>query len=261
MRAADLGTALARFLLMVAGGLALCWVWAVLQIFRSEAGIVDVAKAVIAGEIFKPGLLDTMASRAEGSDGSTLRSSVLGKAAVIRLRLAEDALRSNDKESSATRLNSLTQIIDVALANAPSDPFLWLARFWLNDNRHGFSLDHLPDLQMSYDLGRYEGWVSVKRNPVALEIFPKLPSDMTELTVAEFVGLVRWDLAADAADIAMGPGRGLRGLLFPRLKGLSVDQRRRFAQLIYQQELDDVPVPGVDPPRQQIPMPVLPPGY
>jgi len=261
VRGADLRTGLARLFLVIAGGLALFWVSMALPTFRADAGIVEIAKAVVAGETFRPGLLDAIVSKAEGGEGSSFRSSVQGKAAVILLRLAEDTLRSNDKERSDKRLDSLTQIIDTALANAPSDPFLWLARFWVDDSRHGFTVRHVPDLRMSYNLGRYEGWIAIKRNPLALAILPKLPSDVSELTILEFVGLVRSGLVSEAADIAAGTSPGLRGLLFARLKELSLDQRRAFAHRFYVKELDDVPVPGISPPLPQIRMPVLPPDF
>ena len=80
------------------------------------------------------------------------------------------------------------------------------------------------------------------------------------MAISEFVNLVRWGIAEEAADIAAGPGLPLRSFLFPRLRDLKLDQRRSFAQAIYRRELDDVLVPGIDPPKPQIPMPVLPPG-
>jgi hypothetical protein len=114
---------------------------------------------------------------------------------------------------------------------------------------------------MSYELGPYEGWVAVKRCPIALTAFSALPRDLAERAISEFVGLVHWGLDSDAADIALGPGRPLRSVLFPRLKGLKYDQRRAFANLIYRRDVDDVLVPGVAPPSVKIPAPVLPPDF
>jgi hypothetical protein len=101
---------------------------------------------------------------------------------------------------------------------------------------------------MSYELGRYEGWIALKRNRLALAIFPSLPGDLAELAVSEFVALVRSGLYAEAADIVAGPGKMLRGALFSRLKDLSDSQRREFAKVLYVADLSDVPIPGYAPP-------------
>ena len=74
-------------------------------------------------------VLAAVDARAGNGAAGVVRSSVLGKSAVIRLRLAEDAIRAGDTDRVDQSLQSLTGIIDETLQNAPSDPFLWLARF------------------------------------------------------------------------------------------------------------------------------------
>lgn len=252
---------IARLILMVTGVLAMVWAVAVIPVFWSENAIVDVAEAIRAGEAFKAEVLAAVAARTETNGDSMLRSSVLGEAAMIRLRQAEDAIRAGDPELIKQKLESLTRIVPEALRSAPDDPFLWLVWFWLDTSRNGLRPENLPFLQMSYDLGPYEGWIAIKRNRVALAAFPALTSDLAERAISEFVGLVRWGLIPEAADIAAGTAPPLRRILFARLKDLSYEQRRVFASAIYGRELDDVPVPGIAPPSNQIPLPVLPPDY
>src|SRR6266404_3884835 len=147
-----------RLILASAGVMAMAWVIAVFPKFSSEIGIVDIAKAVTVGETFKPEVLSVVDLQTRG--GYAVRSSVLGKAAVIRLRLAEVAIRAGDPARIEQNLESLTKFVDEALLNAPCDPFLWLTQFWLDNARNGFRVRHLRDLRMSYDLGRYEGWIA-----------------------------------------------------------------------------------------------------
>jgi len=147
------------------------------------------------------------------------------------------------------------------LQNAPDDPLLWLVWFWLDASRNGLRPESLPFLQMSYDLGPYEGWIAVKRNRVALAAFPALTSELAERAISEFVGLVRWGLIPEAVDIAAETAPALRRVLFARLKDLSYEQRRIFASAIYGREIDDVQVPGIAPPNNQVPLPVLPPDF
>ena len=255
------GDTIARSILAITGAGAMVWAVAVFPTFSTEMAVVDVAKAVTAGEIFKPDVLDAVDAQAENNAGWRVRSSALGRVSIIRLRKAENAIRTGDASQIDRNVTSLTRSIDAALLNAPSDPFLWLARFWLNNFANGLRPDHLRDLRMSYEIGPYEGWIVAKRNRLALAYYKVMPSDLAEMAISEFVGLVRWGFSGEAAEIAAGPARPLRSILFPRLKDLNIDQRRPFAQAIYGQDLDDVLVPGIAPPIPQIPMPVLPPGF
>ena len=254
-------TNIARLILAIVGAMAMAWAVAVVPVFWSEKVIADVATAIVAGEAFKPDVLAAVDARTETNSGSKLRSAVLGKAAMIRLRQAEDAIRAGDPEVVKPKLESLTRIVQESLRNAPDDPFLWLVWFWLDTTRNGVQPDNLRFLRMSYELGPYEGWVAVKRNPVALTDFQALPNDLAERAISEFVGLVQWGLVPEASAIAAGPGRPLRSILFPRLKDLNYEQRRVFAGAVYGRELDDVPVPGIAPPPPPITKPVMPPDF
>ncbi len=114
---------------------------------------------------------------------------------------------------------------------------------------------------MSYEQGPYEGWISVKRNRTALAILSILPRDLADRAIAEFVALVRWGFSIDAAEIAARLDRPRRELLFARLKDVKIEQRRQLADALYKREVDDVLVPGIEPPSQPSQMPILPPGY
>ena len=250
-----------RFVLVIAGALAMVWALTVIPVFVSENVIVDVAAAVMAGEAFKPEVLTALEARTETSGSSTLRSSVRGKAAEIRLRQAEDATRGGDPAVIKQRLESLTRIVQDTLGNAPDDSFLWLVWFWLDATRSGLRPASLPFLQMSYDVGPYEGWVAIKRNRVALAYFQALTSDLADRASSEFVGLVRWGLIPQAVDVAAATAPPIRRIVFARLQDISLEQRRVFASALYAREVDDVPVPGIAPPAPRIPIPVMPPDF
>lgn len=248
-----------RLALGIAGVMAMGWALAVFPVFWSENVVTDVGSAVIAGEAFKPSVLAAVEALTESDSRFKLRSSVLGKAAVIRLRQAEDAMRGGAPGLVDQRLESLARIVNETFQNAPNDPLLWLVKYWLDTTRNGLAPDNLRFLRMSYELGPYEGWIAIKRNGLALAAFSILPGDLAEQAVSEFVGLVRWGLDADAAAIAAGPGLPLRPVLFSQLGQLNDDRRHAFANAIYSREIYDVPVPGFAPPTPKIPMPVMPP--
>lgn len=254
-------TNISRLIFVIAGVMAMAWAFAVFPVFLAGNVIIDVAGAVIAGEAFKPEVLTAVEARTETDSGAARRSSVLGKAAVIHLRQAEDAIRAGDGELIKQRLESLSRIAQDTLRNAPDDPFLWLAWFWLDTTRNGVGPGNLAFLQMSYDLGPHEGWIAIKRNRVALAYYPSLTSDLAERASSEFADLVRWGLIPEATDIAAATAAPTRRIVFAGLQDVSLEQRRAFASALYGREVDDVPVPGIAPPTNQIPLPVMPPDF
>jgi hypothetical protein len=244
---------------VAAGALsAMFWACTVIPTFWRERATTDVAAAIMEGQAFRRSTL-TAVDQQWGDEGQ-LRAVTLRNLAAIRLRLAEDALRAGDIGGIDGALDAAVRMNDAALARNPSDSFLWLSRFWLTNTRSGFSRDHLSYLRMSYALGPHEGWIQERRSRFALASYPELPADLAESAIAEFIDMVRSDFLDKAAEIAAGPGAPLRSVLFPRLKDVSEEQRRRFAARIYRDGLDDVPIPGIAPPKPEFPEPVLPPG-
>ncbi|AMN43762.1 hypothetical protein [Rhodoplanes sp. Z2-YC6860] len=247
-----------RGLVAVAAVSAMFWATMVTPTLWRERATTEVAAAIFEGQPFRRSTLIAI-DRQWGDEGQ-LRAVMLRNLAAIRLRLAEDALRAGDIGGIDAALESAVRMNDAALAKNPSDPFLWLSRFWLTNTRSGFSNAHLSYLRMSYALGPHEGWIQERRSRFALASYRDLPADLAEAAVAEFVDMVRSDLLDKATEIAVGPGAPLRGILFPRLKDVSEEQRRRFAARIYKEGFDDVPIPGIAPPKPEFPEPVLPPG-
>ena len=248
---------IARLLLVMAGAAAMAWAAIAFPMFWSEKAIVGVAGAIARGETFDPDVLAVVDARTEGKE-SRLRAGVLSKVAMIRLRQLENAIHAGNSPLIQQRLEFTTRIVRETLHNAPDDPFVWLVLFSLETYRDKVSPESAQYLRMSYELGPYEGWVAVKRDGAALGSFNALPADLRERAIAEFVRLVRWGIVTEAADIAAGPARPLRAILFPELKSLSYPQRRAFADEFYRREIDDVPVPGIPPPLAAS-MPVMPP--
>ena len=251
----------ARLFVATFGVAGMTWALIVFPVFSSEMSIVSVANAVAVGEVFNPSILTAIDQKLENDSGWNVRSSILSKATIIRLRQAEEAIAARDPARIDQSLKSLAKILNAALAESPNDSFLWLTRFWLKNFVNGWRPDNMQNLKMSYDMGRNEGWIAIKRNRLAISYHLVMEPDLAELATAEFVNLVRWGFVREAAEIASGPGRSVRNTLFPRLKDLNIDRRRPFAQALYKQDLDDVLVPGIAPLSPQIPMPILPPGY
>jgi len=238
----------ARILICVFGGFAVAWALFTFPIFWRQSAIEQLEKHIIAGDPFKSNALAPLKPVLDALEQEKWgRPTVLGRAAVIDLRILEQAFVSYNQNEIDRLMKETDEAIRTSLANSPADPFLWLVLFWLENTKNGFNRAHLKYLQMSYFLGPNEGWISVKRNRFALAIFSALPSNIAEDAVSEFARLVDSGFLAESADILVGPGWSIRDTLLPRLKDVDEVNRKAFAKIVYRRGYD-VSVPGIERP-------------
>ena len=138
--------------------------------------------------------------------------------------------------------------IDDALMGVPSDPFLWLVLFWLGKYPPtAFSPEHLEVCKcpIPWDPMK-DGSPSKAQSPGHGALFPSAVAHLAESATAEFVGLV--------ALAAFESGCRHRGrTCWPirrrcwRGSGSWATRDRRLFAKCYDRDLDDVPIPGVDP--------------
>jgi hypothetical protein len=147
-------------------------------------------------------------------------------AAVIKLRLAENAFAPDHIGLIDPRMTELENAVVKSLSCAPADPYLWLVLFWIRNQRNGLSERNFDLLRMSYRLGPNEGWIALKRGHLALTIYPALPSDLADQVVSEFARLVKSELYTEAIALMAGPGWPRRDHL---LKGLAAAPERNRA--------------------------------
>jgi hypothetical protein len=162
------------------------------------------------------------------------------------LRLLERELRLPHGNEPAG-LPEAEKAVQAALAETPTSSYMWLAEYWLKHRRGEPAGRDLQLLDMSYRTGPNEGWIAQRRNPIALSGFASLPKDLAERSLAEFTGLVRSGLYADAANILAGPGWPVREMLLRGLTQLDEGDRRRFARALEAKDLEEVVVvPGLE---------------
>jgi hypothetical protein len=244
---------LARVILLLFGMAVIIWAIGVIPIFKAESLPAFVASRIIDGEPYKPDVLAATASEILDKPVSAFRASALDSRTIIALRLAEDALVSGDQTAIDARFEELARAADEGLRSVPTSSFQWLIRFWVEQTPGASPPDHLLNsLRMSYTTGANEAWVALKRSPVAFANFATLPPDLVEAATLEFVGLVRSQLFNDAADILAGPAWPVRELLLARLRDVKEADRRVFARVLDERNLEeDVVVPGIAPPPQR----------
>lgn len=237
-----------RIYLIGLGALAVVWAVLILPTVWRESRLERVASQIIEGQIYQVRDLLSLVLIIDNIERSALcRPASLRSAAIIRLRLTEEAIKAADQANINKTLGELIPSIRNSLKCAPTDSFLWLVLYWAETTRNGFDPHYLDYLRLSYKLGPYEGWVALKRNPVSLALFPQLSPEVAEQALAEFVGLVNSEFYHEAAEILIGPGWQLRDKILPRLTAIAIRRRIAFENEVYQLGYD-VEVPGVERP-------------
>lgn len=240
------GTNVAHLLIIVGAIAAIGWVIIVAPKFWSEQIISEAAKHIITGEIYRPEIMKGLDAATKYDRAGSFRPSVLGKAAIIQLRVAENAVAAGDQSAIDAQLTSLKQSILISLTNAPSDSFLWLASFWLEKTRGSPQGQNLQRLRMSYATGPNEGWIAIKRNQMAIAMYAALPPDIAKIAMLEFAGLARSGFNAETANILEGPGWPIREVLLSGFKDVNINNRRSIARILYDDGFDGAVVPGIE---------------
>ena len=224
----------------------LLWAWQVGPTLWSQASMAQLARKIIGGEQYRPGFLAELAAatqqdlrqdRCEPAARRTL--------AIVRLRLAEEAVAAGDDALITQTQSDLEAALRSAFDCAPADPLLWLARYWLQNNTRGLQQDNFAALRLSYRFGANEGWLALRRSRFALAVYPALPEDLQRQAIDEFVQLVKSGFISDAADIVVGPGRPISGVLLSRLEGIEITKLKFLARLLDGRDFEAT-IPGVE---------------
>jgi hypothetical protein len=229
---------LGRTLIASFGVCSITWALFSLPYYRAEATLSSSATGILAGESYATGQLARLDQDIEAVPQDRLRSSSLRDIAIIRLRQFEEA-KTYDAFERALAAATL------ALTADPNDSFLWMAEFSLHVQNNNVANHDLDLLRESYLTGPSEGWVAVKRNPMALHVFRSLSNELAEQALSEFAGIVRSGLYLDAANILSGPGWPIRDSLLRAVAQLDEASRHSFASVLARKDID-LNIPGVE---------------
>ena len=229
---------------MLVGLIGIAWGVSEFSALREESTIKKIADRILVGQVYKYEILLKQSSLVEPTQRPELcRPLTVRSAAVIRLRLAE--ISDNAALGpEPVRTNLAVDAIRQSLACSPADPFFWLALYALEPSAP------LNYLTASYRLGPNEGWIALKRNPVAFANFDELPDDLRRIVVREFVRIVEMNTIGDAVKIFVGPAWDHRELILSQMEQVPLPQRQEFQAALTGAGYDVV-VPGTrfDGPR------------
>lgn len=235
-----------RGLFLGCGAASALWGISIAPTFWQESSVIRTANYISDGHILKlRELVDFIPVADAVAQQSLCRSSVLQGAAIIRLRIVEEAFARGQRELLDSPINDLGKVVRRSLACSPSDPYLWIVLFWSESAQSGFRLDDLPYLRLSYQLGPNEGWIAVKRSQIAFSIFEQLTPDLKEAVLEEFKNLLQTGFIDETVGIFVSPGWRVRDQILQRIRDVDERHRQAFARALYRQGYD-VEVPGIE---------------
>jgi hypothetical protein len=237
--ASRLHSGVVHLLFLTLGGAAIAWAIIMLPEFWSQQKLANISAHIVSGDVYKPATFTAIEAQLENDRPLLQRPSSLSNLASVRLRRAELDINAGDRETIDSSLSALFHSIGDALANQPTDAFLWLVLFWVENSRNGFKPENLGYLQMSYQCGPNEGWIAVKRNRFALALFSVVTPALREAAISEFSGLVRSGYLTQTADLIAGPGLPVRDVLLAQVRDLKKTDREILARLLNERDITD----------------------
>lgn len=237
-----------RLLLSVLGAAGLCWSMTVFPIFRSTAPAREVTERMMADRRFKSGVLAEVATRLEREPKRPMAQPAFIRAeAFVGLGVAEGAMARGSPGEVDHEMAAAQDRVRSSLAVNPADSFLWLMLYSLVTAREGIGPEVVTYLDQSYAAGRYEGWISLRRNRLTLSAFPLLDEPQKNRAVAEFASIVDADFTGEAGLILTGVGWQHRAQLLNGLESVDISSRQSLSKWLSDNGYK-LQIPGVDLP-------------
>jgi hypothetical protein len=126
-----------------------------------------------------------------------------------------------------------------------------LTLFWLDAGKHGLEPDNENYLRLSYALGANEAWIAQWRNRLAFARFERLPTDLSDDAIDEFIklldtGQLYWQTAA----IFASAPAAAQSRIVEHLNTANAISREAFARVLHDKGLDVI-IPGVERPESR----------
>jgi hypothetical protein len=236
-----------RSLIAMFGLCAIAWAADVIPIYRANVSTIQTAQRILSGDRFNSSQLRDISVALAAPLSDTPLALARTSSVTVRLMLLEDRLKAEPCEHFLSDIDDLHKGTIGALTLAPTDAFMWLAAFWLNRLCGQAAENDLDLLRMSYSTGSNEGWIAIRRSPLALSMLGKLPDGLEAEALDEFVGLLRSRYYADAANVFAGPAWPEHDKLLKQVDKVDESARRAFAKAVDARGLPGVQIPVAGP--------------
>ncbi|MBW7961824.1 hypothetical protein [Bradyrhizobium sp. BR 10261] len=232
--------------MLLLGMVGVIWSLAALPSFWRVMPARELSTRILLDDRFKPGGLSRVLAPMEQQPAPFFVPHELARAeALIRLRLAEEAIERASSEDADREVVLTLKSVRSSLSLDPTDSFLWLMLYSVETTRNGFDRNNVSYLDRSYALAPREAWIALRRNKLALAIFPELSEPVQAKVTSEFAGMVDGDFIDDAALNLKTGGWLHRDRLLASLEQVNVIQRKALAKRLVGDGLK-VRVPGVE---------------
>ncbi|MGY3146029.1 hypothetical protein ACVWYQ_003028 [Bradyrhizobium sp. USDA 3397] len=227
------------------GVAAVFWASTVLPVFRASTPAREIASRILAGDRFKPGMIDGLLASIDRSPKLPLVSHVVVRAeALLRVRGTEEAMVRSGSDKADLGIIVSEKKVRHSLTLNPADSFLWLMLYSLSSTLNGFDVRNIDYLDQSYVNGPLEGWIALRRNRFALAAFPMLSEATQQKAEIEFAAMVDSGLVEQAVINFTSVGWEQRDRLLVSLERADVISREQFAKRLARDGVK-VNVPGI----------------
>ncbi|WP_126259820.1 hypothetical protein [Bradyrhizobium sp. LVM 105] len=134
--------------------------------------------------------------------------------------------------------------IRTALRENPMGSFLWLMLYSVGTARNGLDPKNISYLEQSYATGPNEGWVALRRNRLALAVFPVLSTLVQSEVISEFANTVDSDFIAEAELTLIGVGWTYKERLLSALESVDLASRQALRKRLSNDGIK-VSIPGL----------------
>lgn len=240
------GLLVTRIFAFLLGLGAVVWGCSELPLFWRQGSLNRVASEILQGHSFAPQLLVEEAREAQAAERrSHCNPAIVRDVVAVRLAVFEASVKSDDKTARAAAFGPLDQATRTALACTPGDAFDWLTLFWLDLIKHGFTPENAAFLRLSYTFGPNEAWIAIRRSRLTIPLFARLPADLRDDAVDEFVKLVDTEgVFPEMAAIFATAAPAVQGRLAAALESAKPIPRQIFARALSDRGVK-IDIPGV----------------
>jgi len=243
---------LTRSFVCLLGVGAIVWGLFVLPLFWQEASPRSVAtKLLYDDDSFRLQSLFDEAQQAEKSaQHSFCVPTALHSLFVLRLFILNRAFAESNQSLVESSYDSPLDAARNALNCTPADSFIWLTLFWLDAGKYGVNARNANYLRLSYAWGPNEGWIALWRVRLALLLFERLPPDLSNRAVDDFINLVNTGaLYLQTAGIFKNASPAAQNRIVEQFGAVKLVKRQLFAATLRDEGVD-ADIPGVVKPAR-----------
>ncbi|WP_271538531.1 hypothetical protein [Bradyrhizobium sp. CCBAU 45321] len=204
--------------------------------------IKSTATAILAGQKFDSRNIRKAAS----SPPSSYSYTDVRAAAITHLYLAETGLAEGDSALTDRSLGEAKHQAINAIRLSPNDGFLWMSLSWIDILDQGLSTNLNAFLASSYRTAPNEGWIALRRLPMALGAYSNLSDINRRSAIRDFDGLVEAMLTREVGQILENAPAQLRAELLASLASAEVKAKFLLGKELRRRGLH-ITVPGIEP--------------